>query len=64
MCRCHVVPYPSLTIINRPSRSPAILRFTTSSSWLLLLFTSNTSHKYLPLRIVIVTSRIAPHYSL
>ena len=40
MCRCHVVPYPSLTIINRPSRSPAILRFTTSSSWLLLLFTT------------------------
>ena len=32
--------------------------------WSITLTTSNTSHKYLPLRIVAMPSRIAPHYSL
>ena len=32
--------------------------------WSITLTTSDTPHKYLPLRIVAMASRIAPHYSL
>ena len=65
------LPIPPPLFVTRRSISllqllPIITRLCLAlhMQWSITLTTSNTSHKYLPLRIVAMASRIAPHYSL